>query len=181
LNDAMSASARLNPALKYGKAGRPTNAERERRKIEAAAALMAPPPAYPAPDADPLAEKRARRKTNPFGGMTQKMARPMRPGFHRYWFNDAPGRIMLAQEAGYEHVLKDGAPETYPCGTNPTGGVMLAYHMEIPEEFYREDMAAQQAVIDRREEGYKRGKDEHGEIGKDGRYEPSRGIKFQTV
>jgi hypothetical protein len=58
-------------------------------------------PAAPATD---LPQRPARK---PFGSMSLKLDYPQRDGFHRHWFNDIPGRIGRAQEAGYEHV-KDG-------------------------------------------------------------------------
>src|ERR1041384_4296280 len=52
---------------------------------------------------DRLAEIRAKRK--PFGSQGQKLAYADRPGYHRHWFNDTPGRIMDAQSAAYDFVL----------------------------------------------------------------------------
>ena len=79
-----------------------------------------PPVMREAPQAD--LPQRPNRK--PFGSMQLKLAHEIRPGFHGHWFNDTPGRIGRAQEAGYEHVksldLVSAAPrvgeEAYPVG-----------------------------------------------------------------
>jgi hypothetical protein len=87
----------------------------------------------------------------PFGGREAKLKFPDRPGYHRHWFNDEPGRIIRAQEAGYDHVIdpRNGKPVSNVVGIGRGGGALTAFLMEIPEEWYREDMAAQdQAVID---------------------------------
>jgi hypothetical protein len=52
--------------------------------------------------------------------------------------------------------------------------------MEIRQEWYDEDMAAQQAEVDKIEAAMRRGADKHGEPGRDGRYIPSQGIKIET-
>lgn len=87
------------------------------------------------------------RKRTPFGSLQQKLAYPERPGFHRHWFNDVPGRITQALEAGYEHVKDDeGKPVMRVVGVAEQGGPLNAYIMEIPEEWYTEDMIAQEQV-----------------------------------
>jgi hypothetical protein len=123
-----------------------------------------------------------RRTVNPFGALVQKLAYPPRSGYHQHWFNDDENRIGQAKEGGYEHVTsKNGTPVSRRVGTTKAGGVLNAYLMEIPQEWYEEDMAAQQAEVDKREAGYKRGADDHGQPGIDGRYLPSRGITIRTV
>lgn len=63
------------------------------------------------------------------------------------------------------------------CGTAEGGGPLHRFLMEIPEEWYREDMAAQQAEIDAKETIIKRGKFESKEG--DGRYVPAQGISIK--
>lgn len=97
-----------------------------------------------------LAHAPARQRPSgrkPFGTREQKLAYPNREGYHRHWFNDEPGRIMRAQEAGYTQVMgEDGKPVCTPVGVARIGGgVLIGYLMEIPIEWYREDMAAQEA------------------------------------
>lgn len=108
------------------------------------------------PKSDDLAsgvEATLQRKSNrkPFGSLQQKLARPRREGFRQHWFNDVAGRISRAQEAGYEHVKdRDGKIVCETVGVAEAGGPLKAYLMEIPQEWYQEDMAAQQAENDER-------------------------------
>ncbi|MFW7267794.1 hypothetical protein ACMAUO_07455 [Gluconacetobacter sp. Hr-1-5] len=90
----------------------------------------------------------ARRVTSrrPFGLREQKLAYPDREGYHRHWFNDEPGRIARAGDAGYKQVLDEsGKPVSMTVGVARGGGAQIAYLMEIPAEWYREDMAAQES------------------------------------
>lgn len=129
------------------------------------------PPKDTADDARP----RVRRK--PFGSMEQKLAYEQRPGYHRHWFNDVGGRIMRAQEAGYEHVRdRDGKEVKKVVGVAEGGGPLWSFLMEIPEEWYQEDMRAQQDEVDAKEASIKRGQFEQKEG--DGRYVPSQGISI---
>lgn len=109
--------------------------------------------------AAPLAEAPATRRVRtgiaqPFGSQKQKMAYPEREGYKRYWFNDEPGRIEQALSGGYTHVQKDGQNVTLTV--DKTTG-MKAYLMEIPQEWWEEDMRAAQEVVDRREADLRRG------------------------
>lgn len=120
-----------------------------------------------------------RQNRKPFGALDQKLAYAMRQGFHRHWFNDVAGRIDRALEAGYEHVKdKEGKNVCKVVGTAEGGGPLHAYLMEIPEEWYQEDMAAQQQRIDAVEETIKRGEFEKKEG--DGRYVPAQGISIKS-
>lgn len=114
----------------------------------------------------------------PFGVMEQKLAYEQRSGFHRHWFNDAGNRIIRAEEAGYKHVLgKDEKPVSKVVGTAESGQPLTAFLMEIPEEWYQEDMAAQQQIVNEREDAMKRGKldDQLGDKG----YVPAQGISIK--
>lgn len=107
--------------------------------------------------ADRLEQRRRERK--PFGSQAQKLAYPQRAGYHRHWFNDVPGRIDRAKEAGYDHVMgEDSKAVKRPVGTKDGGGVLMAYLMEIPQDWYDDDMKAQQDQIDRQEKGLEKGK-----------------------
>lgn len=116
--------------------------------------------------------RKAARK--PFGAMNLKLAYSQREGFHRHWFNDTAGRVGQAQEAGYEHVIANGKPVSKVVGTAEGGGPLHALLMEIPEEWYNEDMAQQQAIIKEKEDSLKRGVSE-GKEG-EGQYVPKQGI-----
>lgn len=151
----------------------------DRLDSQPAPEVAAAPPSTPAPvveDADLAARKRTRR---PFGSHQQKLFYPPRAGYHRHWFNDSPGRIINAQEAGYEHVKDDtGKNVVRPVGVNDSGGALMAYLMEIPEEWYKEDMAANQKANDEIDNAIKRG-NVAGTVGEDGRYIPARGITIR--
>jgi len=121
---------------------------------------------------------RPRSNRKPFGTLEQTMAYESRPGFHRHWFNDVKDRISRAQEAGYEHVTnKEGKNVQMVVGTAEGGGALQAFLMEIPEEWYKEDMAAQQKIVDDREALIKKGQSES-QAG-DGRYIPAQGITIK--
>lgn len=120
-----------------------------------------------------------RSARKPFGSMSLKLDYPVREGFHRHWFNDVPGRIDRAKEAGYEHVMSnEGKPVSRTVGTAEGGGALTAYLMEIPEEWYQQDMATEQNLIDEKEEVIRRGKLDSTEG--DNRYVPSQGISIKS-
>lgn len=84
----------------------------------------------------------------PFGTFDQKLAYPNKEGFHRHWFNDEPGRIMRARDAGYEQVHdEDGRPVSTVVGIGRGGQPLVAFLMELPLELFQEDMAAQETVV----------------------------------
>lgn len=119
-----------------------------------------------------------REKRKPFGSQIQKLAYEPRVGYHRHWFNDLPGRIESALEAGYTHVLdKEGKKVARVVGVSPTGGPQTGYLMETPQEWFEEDMARQQAVVDENDQAIRTGS-VAGTPGKDGSYVKS--IKIQT-
>lgn len=112
--------------------------------------------------------KRAGFVRKPFGSQEQKLFYPNNPGFHGHWFNDEPGRIMRAKEAGYEHVLDEkGKPVCTVVGIGRGGGPLTAYLMQTPIEWYREDMAAQESVVQDRLNQIRRG-DYERPTGRDG-------------
>lgn len=119
-----------------------------------------------------------REQRRPFGSQRQKLAYPIRPGFHRHWFNETPGRLQEAEMAGYKYVLdKEGLKVCRPVGVTDAGGALMAYLMEIPEEWFNEDMSAQQARVDEVDKAIRRG-DVEGKVGEEGRYVPRTGIKI---
>ena len=124
----------------------------------------------------------AEAQRKPFGAMRQRGAYQKKEGFHLHWFNDEPGRIERALEAGYKHVKNPATGDNIvqPAGIASTGGVLNRYLMEIPLEFWLADRKALQDEIDRREAAYKEGIDAHGSVGHDGRYVPATGIRIKT-
>lgn len=84
--------------------------------------------------------ERIRSTRRQFGRQTQKLALPNRPGYKRYWFNDAPGQVQGALDNGWAHVLdKDRKNLARVVGSGRDGGALKAYAMEIPQEFWDED------------------------------------------
>lgn len=122
----------------------------------------------------------SREARRPFGSQTQKLAYEPRTGYHRHWFNDTPGRIEQALNAGYQHVdNKEGEKVKVVVGVNQAGGAMTGYLMEIPDEWYQEDMARGQEQVDQIDQAVRKGA-VSGKPGVDGVYVPeSRGIKIR--
>jgi len=120
-----------------------------------------------------------RPSRKPFGSMSLKLDYPQREGFHRHWFNDIPGRVERAKEAGYEHVKgNDSKNVSRIVGTAEGGGALTAFLMEIPEEWYKQDMALEQKVIDEKEAAIRQGTLDKAEG--DNRYVPSQGISIKA-
>ena len=127
-----------------------------------------------------LPRRPSKDSRKPFGSQNQKLAYPHRANFNRHWFNDSPGRIQQALEAGYTHVEnREGAKVSRVVGVNEGGGALTAYLMEIPQEWYDEDMASQQKQVDDMDRAIREGA-VAGKVGQDGRYIPSQGIKMTT-
>lgn len=132
-----------------------------------------------------------RRRRVPLGVPRQKLNAPQRPGYVRRWVNDDPGRLDAAQEGGYEYVTGEsrseggatdgmGAKISRVVGTRDGGAPITAYLMEIKKEWYDEDQEAKQGKIDDSEAALRRGQDQHGKPGVDGRYVPQGGISINT-
>lgn len=94
-----------------------------------------------------------------FGNQSQKLAYPNRIGYHRHHFNDTPGRIVGALKAGWTHVVdpETGKPIENVVGVAATGGGLKAYLLEIPEEWWKDDMGEQEKLNAAKEETIKRG------------------------
>ena len=99
---------------------------------------------------------RIREFRKPIGAYSQKLALPVRSGYHRHWFNDTAGRIEEAVNNGWAHVKgNDGKPISRCVGTGRDKGAMYAFAMEIPEVFWLEDMAAKNRAATEKMEGLK--------------------------
>lgn len=135
-----------------------------------------PKPVSPAPP--PLARKITKETRKPFGSQDQKLAYEARPGFHRHWFNGIPGRIDSALEAGYTHVIdKDGRKVTRVVGVDTGGGPLQGWLLELPEEWWQDDMKRQQKVVDEKDAAMRQGALD-AKPG-DNRYVPARGISIK--
>lgn len=157
------------------------------RRVRAEAPPVAPPVASPPPPAHqaeapprqdvngealgPVPMQRARK---PLGRQYQKLDNSERPGFHRHWFNDDDkGRVKDALEAGYTHVLdNEGKPMSRVVSRREGGGGLLAYRMEIPIDWYRQDQDEKVAARRQRQQDMQRGVTGTGAPGEDGRYVP---------
>lgn len=130
-------------------------------------------------DNDPVFRERSAPllERKPFGNQEQVLAYPNRAGFRRYWFNDIPGRLQRAKDAGYAHVLDehDGKPVAR-ITDKADGRGRASYLMEIPIEWYQQDMARQAADLDRRLHDIRNGA--AGPGAEDNRYVPKQGISI---
>lgn len=85
------------------------------------------------------------------------------PNFHYAWINDQKDLIFRAKRAGFEHVTQEemplfgGVDVDAPADRNssfismPVGHGTIAYLMKQPMEYYEEDRAAMDAIVDGRE------------------------------
>lgn len=134
-----------------------------------------------------------RKQRIPVGVPRSKLAVPEIRGYQLRWFNDLEGRIQQAIDGGYEFVSPDEAPTFGTPGDidnvnrdlgarvsrvvdKSTG--MRAYLMRIKKEFYEEDQAAKQSIIDETDHQIRKGRLHDAEH----RYVPDqgRGIKIET-
>ena len=118
-----------------------------------------------------------------FGSFSQKLARPNRVGYHRHWFNDTPGRIQRALEAGWTHVMNDVMKknECEIVGVAAAGGVLHAYLLEIPEDWYNDDMLEQEKMNSSREELIKGGAQARDAQDKNAFYPSAQGRSMQLT
>lgn len=107
----------------------------------------------------PEGRRVSREHRKPFGSSTQKLAFEKRPGYFHYWFNDTPGRLKAALDAGYTHVIDETTrkPIQMVVGVTAQGGPLHGFLMEIPEEWHAEDMAANEKKVREKEDTIKRG------------------------
>jgi len=136
-------------------------------------------PAQARADDGPRGLPRQRVHRKPFGRQEAKLKLPPCPGYAQRWFNDTPGRIERALEAGYEHINdRDGKPIKRSVGTAERGGGLTAYAMKIPQDWFDEDFAAKQEANDETDRAILRGSLNEREG--DHRYIPSSGIKITS-
>jgi hypothetical protein len=102
------------------------------------------------------------RKRIPMAIPKQKLDIPPIPGYHCHWINDYPGRILQAQQGGYEFISPDemhvvshqlgdsvanhgstdlGTRVSIIVGADAAGQPLRAYAMKIKQEWYDEDQA----------------------------------------
>lgn len=82
------------------------------------------------------------------------------------WVNDENGRIERLKAAGYEFVEKADVGSSHVDGTHNESGVVskdmgkgvTAYLMRQRQDYYREDQAEKQRIVDRTEESMRKAK-----------------------
>ena len=106
----------------------------------------------------------------PMSAPVARLQIPEKPGYHRHWFRNEPGRIERAQRAGYRFVDASevsvvnrslgGAPEeggntdlgsrvsVAAGGIADNGQAMRLYLMECPQHLYKKNLAMLQADTD---------------------------------
>ena len=165
-----------------------TNEEAKRRREERELNKVSPEPKIEE------IKKPGRKERIPFGAARQKLSVASKEGKVRRWVNDVGGRCQLAGDGGYEFVTDDdlkigetsigsgnqalGSRVSRIVGTQPDGSPLVAFLMEIDEEFYKEDQEEKQKKIDLVDAQIQRGNIE-GHVGRDGRYIPKEGITYK--
>lgn len=136
-------------------------------------------------------EESGRSTRVPLGVARSKLSVPTRPGFVRRWVNDTEGRLLQAEQGGYQYatdqalqigsadidnVNRDLGSRVSRVVDKSTG--QKAYLMEIKEDFYREDQAVKAKTVAEKDRLIKTGKLDDDA----GRYIPDkgRGIAIET-
>lgn len=133
----------------------------------------------PAPEVVIESERPAGFVRKPFGQRGARLSITPRPGFHRHWFNDNPGRIDQAREAGYTHVKDErGKVLVRTVDRGADGKGLKAYCMEIPQEWHDADLKLGQKPADETEAAILSGNIARKEG--DNRYVPKDGIKIEA-
>lgn len=85
---------------------------------------------------------RIRAMRRPLGEFHLKLDIEKRRGYHTHWFNDAGARIDEALLAGWAFRSREGQRVRRAVGHGRDQGVLYAFAMDIPLEFWQEDQAA---------------------------------------
>lgn len=128
----------------------------------------------PAPDRPDRDMIQRTKKRTPLGVQRQKLVLDQLkdPNYVYRWVNDGGTRIQNALEGGYEFVSAEtagqiGVRDVIPTNTDLGSGVSMvvergtgrrAFLMRIPKEFYDEDQAVKQKVVDRVDDAIRGGK-----------------------
>jgi len=119
------------------------------------------------------------RKRVPMSVPKAKLSVPEIAGHHCHWINDYAGRILQAQQGGYEFVNESeaminsfslgtasdlsgntdmGSRVSIVVGKNEDGTALRAYLMKIRNEWFVEDQAVAQERVDAVDQQIKRGR-----------------------
>lgn len=122
--------------------------------------------------------KRRRRGALEHGG-AYKLHAPTRKGYVRRFVNDKGNRLAELQEIGYTFVEEQGIDTHGPgsrinrlAGTHEGGAPLKTYLMEIPEEFYREDLEDKDEALKEFDREISEGRDPSGETDPRHSYRP---------
>lgn len=122
--------------------------------------------------------KRRRRGALEHGGAF-KLHAPTREGYVRRFVNDKGNRLAELQEIGYTFVEEQGIDSHGPgtrvnrlAGTHEGGAPLKTYLMEIPVEFYREDMQDKDEALQEFDRAISEGRDPSGETDPSHSYRP---------
>lgn len=85
-------------------------------------------------------------------------------GYIDRWVNDSTGRISRVKQAGYEHVQAASVGDSNVDGTHSEDGVVsrdmgqgvTAYLMRQRKDYFEEDQAAKQVIVDESEDSMRR-------------------------
>lgn len=139
------------------------------------------PPRVRAETHEPERTPQGRAKRIPLGVQTLKLQAAQRPGFVRRWVNDNGSRIQQALQGGYEYVKDDaGQNISQIVGSKEGGGALFGFLMEIREEWYAEDQATKQELVNATEKQIQRG-ELVGKVGSEGVYIPKQGISIKRA
>lgn len=143
------------------------------------------------------AKRRKMKNRRPLGGFRSKLSvegLDIPNNKKARWVNDKPGRLLAAQEGGYEFVEDENAKVgeeplngrdnmnakiSRVVGTAPDGTPLRAFLMVIDKELFDEDQREKQKRVDEVDNAIKRGSIE-GEPGQDGKYVPKGGIRIES-
>lgn len=165
----------LKPRTKFGRP--PNQSKLDNQNI---AEESAEPTEANVLDAETERLEKRKRVRKPFGSHVQKLAYPERDGYHNHWFNDSPGRIQRAKEAGYENVKENGGePVRRVVGVQEGGGPLYAFLMEIPKEWWEADLAEAQRRVDEMDKAIHEGKVAYENDRT--RYIPTQGINIRRI
>lgn len=135
--------------------------------------------------------ERGRKRRQPLGQSQQKLAATVPDGMVGHWFNDTPGRVQQAMDAGYTFISNEGEDleeegsrdqaRRELVGRKEDGSPMYAYLMAIPAEWYQEDQAAKQSAVDETDSAIRRGNIRGAARGDESSYYvPSEGISVRN-
>ena len=103
-----------------------------------------------APEAETEEPRATGVKRIPLGQHVAQLDYPARPGYHRRWVSDLPGRVDRAIAAGWSHVKDDRAKQPVKRVVDKSLGESgrLGFLMEIPQELYNEDQQVKADSLD---------------------------------